>query len=1201
MSSETQEPHPLVRFCDAFFQEKNIKWLLGLGTLILVSSSTMLVNSHWDTYPPLWKYAIFVGYTAIFHVAGQFAYHRLALKKTGTGLMALTVILIPLSFAALRWIHPAQILSIDGLNLHWGFHLLYIGNILFSYQAAQRIFGHFLVKPQPTFSFCYLSLAIMGSIAPSFSTSWAMLSAFLAWGLFLIGSIKVNRHAFWLAEEYRKPRIFGFFPIFLLGAQFLILFGSCFASNLSSDVLGLGLVLTSIPILLASDALIKVVEVRSLEKDPKIPASVVLSWLVGVLMVIGGVFLSGQQFPQRATLVPTALLAAVLMGTLAFRTHNKSFSWLTILFGVVVYQASPVFFKELMLRVADQGAELVGEEKIPFAFYGLTYLPLLIGTSLLAKAAKPKWENLFSIPLTHFSIGLPLVLGPVAAFHDKALFPVLCSLGLLQVWQMFLFEDRRLQFTAQLAFLGGVYGFPIFANAVWGAPNTFASVLYTCLIASILHVIPGELIDRKARLLPKLNSFWNIQNVFQASSMMITVVCTLAWIAMAIASTASPVAGLICFCLLLWHACRTRNQLICTLTISLPVVLTLAMTAKQGWQFPDQISVITFWLVAISLLGKLLKAHPAWFLTSVFQHSTERVATWGVVVLQLILIPTLMLTSFGSAQLTLWVAAIICMSTNAELAWRTKSPWLTTLFWISGLAFTGNVYCLFDVTSDRFTRLPALWATQSVLTVAVIQLFQAHLRPQVVHQYIVTLEKCSAVTLGVIAVWGLPYFSGPLKLASLLAIPGIYLLKKQGNTRRVHDALFGLLNFHLLTFVMTWTNTSPLHLFNLDFNHLLISSVPLAITFALSSIFWEYRYSQSNLLTEQLPEVLRACSWISLFLSIFIIHQEDYFALLMTVIVTFVILISAHTRRTVAEANDSLEGTVTTETAKRVERNVWLAALQLCAAMVYLTLTNVIIWNTTLLLYVPLCAAFTLWLIASYATHHRAHISLTRPLRISAQILPAFTIIIGSLQFAAGTTVYWPGVNSLALLFASAFYFWIGLEEKRPTRLIGSAVSLNVALAILWSELSWHDPQLFLIPVGISSLFLVEFLKERIPTALHNPLRYASALTILVSPTFEIVGGSWLHLLSLMVTSVVVVITAMGLRIKALMYTGSAFLIADLITIVVRGTIDQPSLLWLAGIAVGISVIAFAAYCEKNREKMLQRLRILSAELESWN
>ncbi|MCP4505004.1 MAG: hypothetical protein GY826_01240 [Fuerstiella sp.] len=99
---------------------------------------------------------------------------------------------------------------------------------------------------------------------------------------------------------------------------------------------------------------------------------------------------------------------------------------------------------------------------------------------------------------------------------------------------------------------------------------------------------------------------------------------------------------------------------------------------------------------------------------------------------------------------------------------------------------------------------------------------------------------------------------------------------------------------------------------------------------------------------------------------------------------------------------------------------------------------------------------------------------------------------------------------------------------------------------------------------------------------------------------FEVLGGSWAHMLSLMVLSVVVILLSIGLRLRALVYAGSAFLAADLVAMVVRTTVSHPGLLWVCGIALGGGVIALAAFCENHREKLLARIRLVSAELATW-
>ena len=41
MSGDSRTSSPVVRFLDSFLQEKNIKWLLGVGTLIVVTGAVV--------------------------------------------------------------------------------------------------------------------------------------------------------------------------------------------------------------------------------------------------------------------------------------------------------------------------------------------------------------------------------------------------------------------------------------------------------------------------------------------------------------------------------------------------------------------------------------------------------------------------------------------------------------------------------------------------------------------------------------------------------------------------------------------------------------------------------------------------------------------------------------------------------------------------------------------------------------------------------------------------------------------------------------------------------------------------------------------------------------------------------------------------------------------------------------------------------
>ena len=53
-SPPVKQRSTLLRLLDAFFQEENIKWVLGLGVCILLGSSLRLVTLHWQEYTPVW-------------------------------------------------------------------------------------------------------------------------------------------------------------------------------------------------------------------------------------------------------------------------------------------------------------------------------------------------------------------------------------------------------------------------------------------------------------------------------------------------------------------------------------------------------------------------------------------------------------------------------------------------------------------------------------------------------------------------------------------------------------------------------------------------------------------------------------------------------------------------------------------------------------------------------------------------------------------------------------------------------------------------------------------------------------------------------------------------------------------------------------------------------------------------------------------
>ena len=121
------------------------------------------------------------------------------------------------------------------------------------------------------------------------------------WGAFAIGSVKAGRHVFWLAEEHQRPRVFGFLPIALLGAQFLGLYAIYPGLHVEFDWLGFGCVLVAIPMLATADALARVFEQRTGNLVRPMPWSILTPMLVGLILCSAAMALSGTDPSKSAS------------------------------------------------------------------------------------------------------------------------------------------------------------------------------------------------------------------------------------------------------------------------------------------------------------------------------------------------------------------------------------------------------------------------------------------------------------------------------------------------------------------------------------------------------------------------------------------------------------------------------------------------------------------------------------------------------------------------------------------------------------------------------------------------------------------------------------------------------------------------------------------------------------------------------------
>ena len=381
----------LERFVDSFFRKENIRWLAVIGAAIVVASSLMIVTNEWSGWPVQVKFLTILAYTGLTYLFSEFGRKNLGLQITARVLQYLTLLLLPICFLSLSWLFgPTSAYSnAGGIQML----VLIVPALGLAWFSASRIFEYLWRGKQQTFLASYLILCVAGAM-PRLQDMW--LVGFFTFGMWLvatIGAIKINRHVFWMTEEHRLPRAFGFLPIALLGVQFLSLVVLKSGVVPPVEWIGFGTVLMSSTILMTARAVADVHRQRTGGKMRPLPWNILAPLVVGVAMSLFGVAVSfhGFSYVSQTTyaVVPSALLAGLMMFQATRETDQRAFVWIGLVLMAISYQCAPTLFAGLVQQLKSNAAYAVGEERLPLAFYGLSYLPFLLtvagASSLLAR------------------------------------------------------------------------------------------------------------------------------------------------------------------------------------------------------------------------------------------------------------------------------------------------------------------------------------------------------------------------------------------------------------------------------------------------------------------------------------------------------------------------------------------------------------------------------------------------------------------------------------------------------------------------------------------------------------------------------------------------------------------------------------------------------------------------------------------------
>lgn len=1249
-STLTRQTSFLERFVNSFFHQSNIRWMLVIGAAIVFASSLMLVTHQWSSWPVAIKYLTIVAYTCATYVFAEFSRRRLGLQATASVMQVLTLLLLPIPFLSLHWLGAPDWMGAAGNALQAA--LLILPTAALTWFISKRVFEHLLRGHQRTFHLSYCLLCVAGAMPAvhrmvGIDSGWApWLAAAISAGLWLVmtlGVVKVNRHVFWMTEEHRLPRIFGFLPIALLGGQFLILLATRTAWSINVEWLGFGCVMLATTIFATGRSVAQVFKLRTGDLVRPLPWPIVLPIFVGLATLALGVGLSFSGFsisgPTTYAVVPTAMVAAMVVMWAGNETRHAGFVWCGLILIAVAYQCAPTLVADLVVSVKASAAAAVDEQRLPLAFYGLTYLPLLSVFAIASRIAADRRRFEFSRPLQVFVTILSLALLGLSLSHLKASLPVAVISTASFTAMAVLFRDRRYIIGALIGLIIATATVVPVANAMHWAeiPEQYILVAFGILLGLMTVASP---LDRWVNRLPLPSTFdycglvdsqgqprglLHLCSIFLAHSL------SFLWISLSLAFLLSGdplwngnLAGGV---LLIGLALQTARTKYYALGLNLWIVAALAgwiEVVKLGGGVVDNVGGIS-----IVVAGVAIAACVALRMLSLQRSSNVLSASWlplwmaapptigsrmqlvgafvgplcdvcliaTLCLATIVYLPLMVLVNLALTPATLPIATTAVIAACVALAGMLQHRGLAVFsvfafpLWLSTIAISlAPGYVTYAV-------LPLLWSIGLCVTFAVGQrLLDAGRtsddgRTLELPAIGSAVSGLSAKGLTLILAGSLFYLNWYTLAAAVIAASTLGYLRRN---RRISEVAGWAVLAHVLSFYVVelvlgnhgwvflimpadWLRSVPYIL------PLIVSGVAL-FDVALFKRPWR---TASAELVNSWTAVLRLAFAVGAGVSLFGTLQSP---LGIALVATSIIVMAA------AEVCISVR-------LQSVQR-LWAGIAYFVIAVVFLATQHVLSLGMGVGQMVMLGVALAALTLSRTISQHPRFGFAAEPIQQIGLVLPGCVALCGVYTSFFGTvgpfTVPHSAVSTLTMLAAAAIYFYHGTATRQRQFVLLALVVLNVALALAWRAFQWYDLQLYLVPLGVSVIALVELLRKEIPASAHDTLRYVGALTILVSPMLEILGGSWWHLLSLLVLCVCVVLASIGLRLRALMFTGTAFLLVDLVAMVIHSSFDHPQVLWVAGLAIGAGVIALAAVCENQREHLLGRIRLLSAELATW-
>jgi hypothetical protein len=235
-------------------------------------------------------------------------------------------------------------------------------------------------------------------------------------------------------------------------------------------------------------------------------------------------------------------------------------------------------------------------------------------------------------------------------------------------------------------------------------------------------------------------------------------------------------------------------------------------------------------------------------------------------------------------------------------------------------------------------------------------------------------------------------------------------------------------------------------------------------------------------------------------------------------------------------------------------------------------------------------------MVAAYAIFLLYQFSGSRPLYHLALLLPLLALATAPLQLASP----WTGGTLLA---AAVLYLSLAGTLRNPLPLYLGVLALNAAI-YLWAPL-WADRyglwQFYIVPAAVTVLVLLHLHRRELRPNVLSGARLAALSALYAGAGLDVFLRPELSVFVLaLALALAGVIVGIALRVRAFLYAGVAFLLLNVAGQLIRFYPDQGLSRALILIGLGTVITVGMVVFNLKREAMLQRIRIMRADLAAW-